>query len=84
MAKNDAYDYRNYPDRHIRIPSEIVDQHHETVSGKRPDSCSTDFVAARGDSQKASPHIDEKGIVALVCRHGFVWKYVDIVRSGEA
>lgn len=48
------------------------------------DTCADSFRAAHGDSKIAKSHWDETGIFPLLCRHGIVWKYVDMVRTREA
>ena len=46
--------------------------------------CATKWKAAREDSQQVKyNYFDETGWFPLVCRHGVVWAYSDMIKSGE-
>ena len=46
--------------------------------------CAPKWKAAREDSQKVKyGYFDETGWFPLVCRHGVVWAYSDMIQSGE-
>ncbi|KAJ9106405.1 hypothetical protein QFC21_001551 [Naganishia friedmannii] len=94
LARVDQDYGRQYDDSALRIPTPIVDQHDEKVvqNGKKKaqhtdeqgeDSQERCSETKREVTKTISKHIEETGIVTLVCRHGVVWKYVDMVRSGE-
>ena len=46
--------------------------------------CAPKWKAAREDSQQIKyNYFDETGWFPLVCRHGVVWAYSDMIKSGE-
>lgn len=80
---------RIFKDDSFRLSSEVVDMHHE-VNGKKTSTehsasgCADTWRTSHGDRQKPMPHLQETGIFPLVCRHGVVFQYADIVKGGEA
>ena len=46
--------------------------------------CAPKWKAARENNQQVKiSHFDETGWFPLVCRHGMVWVYSDMIKSGE-
>ncbi|KAJ9094103.1 hypothetical protein QFC21_006204 [Naganishia friedmannii] len=94
LARVDQDYGRQYDDSALRIPTPIVDQHDEKVvqNGKKKaqhtdeqgeDSQERCSETKREVTKTISKHIEETGIVTLVCRHGVVWKYVDMVKAQQ-
>lgn len=92
LARVDQDHGRVYDDSSPRIPGHIVDKHNENYGKvskkKQPPDDETDTQERCSETKREmtktiAKHIEETGIVTLVCRHGVVWKYVDMFRSGE-
>ncbi|KAJ9093157.1 hypothetical protein QFC21_006473 [Naganishia friedmannii] len=92
LQRHGQVEYREFNDVSLRIPPDIVNRYEETPRRRNVsvqehhDEESTERCSEsqRMHQKTIVKGINETGIVALVCRHNVVWKYVDMIQSGES
>ncbi|KAJ9090989.1 hypothetical protein QFC21_007342 [Naganishia friedmannii] len=92
LGRHNEVNYRVYDDSDFRIPPQEVDRHQPRTSLGRTATSTEESQGhvmkrcsetQREITQTVMKHNDETGIVTLACRHGVMWRYVDMIQSGE-